>query len=114
MGLQNAMITKLSKAEIRTTHMTGMVADIGIEVGKLFYWNSATPPHDRSPVVADVSKLRILATLTLLFLMGGIAGALGFKHVGFISALPLAVLLAALALVPVVDDLLIGLGHEGP
>ena len=28
MGLQNAVITKLSKAEIRTTHLTGTVTDI--------------------------------------------------------------------------------------
>lgn len=35
MGLQNAMITKISNAEIRTTHVTGMVTDIGIEPGAL-------------------------------------------------------------------------------
>ena len=37
MGLQNATITKLSGARIRTTHLTGMVTDIGIELGKLAY-----------------------------------------------------------------------------
>lgn len=37
MGLQNAMITKISKAEIRTTHVTGLVTDIGIEIGKSLY-----------------------------------------------------------------------------
>ena len=31
MGLQNAIITKISRAEIRTTHVTGLVTDIGIE-----------------------------------------------------------------------------------
>ena len=30
MGLQNALITKISNAEIRTTHLTGMLTDIGI------------------------------------------------------------------------------------
>ena len=35
MGLQNAIITKISHAEIRTTHVTGIVTDIGIELGKL-------------------------------------------------------------------------------
>ena len=40
MGLQNALITKLSKADIRTTHITGIVTDIGIELGKSLYWNS--------------------------------------------------------------------------
>ena len=39
MGLQNALITKISRAEIRTTHVTGLVTDIGIELGKLVYWN---------------------------------------------------------------------------
>src|SRR5690606_6931651 len=41
MGLQNALMTKVSRAEIRTTHMTGIVTDIGIELGRLFYWNKS-------------------------------------------------------------------------
>ncbi|NLT30917.1 MAG: DUF1275 domain-containing protein, partial [Propionibacterium sp.] len=32
MGLQNAIVTKASGAQIRTTHVTGMVTDIGIEL----------------------------------------------------------------------------------
>ena len=52
MGLQNALITKISRAEIRTTHVTGLVTDIGIEMGKLIYWNknkdeSVEFPHSR-------------------------------------------------------------------
>ncbi|MFX1764116.1 YoaK family protein [Paraburkholderia sp. A1RI-2L] len=39
MGVQNAMITKISRAERRTTHMTGIVTDLGIELGKGLYWN---------------------------------------------------------------------------
>lgn len=35
MGLQNATVTKISGARIRTTHVTGMVTDVGIELGKL-------------------------------------------------------------------------------
>lgn len=41
MGLQNALVSKISNAEIRTTHVTGLVTDIGIELGKLVYWNGA-------------------------------------------------------------------------
>ena len=103
MGLQNAIITKLSQAEIRTTHVTGMVTDIGIELGKLFYWNR----HRRAahpPVMADREKLRLLLLLVGLFFTGGVVGALGFKHVGFITTLPLAGLLMFLAAVPVFDD----------
>ncbi len=34
MGLQNAVISKISRSEIRTTHITGTITDIGIELGK--------------------------------------------------------------------------------
>ncbi len=39
MGLQNATVTKLSGARIRTTHITGLVTDLGIELGKLLFVN---------------------------------------------------------------------------
>lgn len=113
MGLQNAMITKLSNAEIRTTHLTGMVTDIGIELGKLCYWNAAAPARTPSRtqarplprVLANRRKLRLLVVLVTLFFAGGIAGALGFKHMGFSATLPLAALLLALIAVPLSDDL---------
>ena len=73
MGLQNAMITKLSRSEIRTTHITGMVTDIGIELGKLFYWNAAKDNADaKQPVRADRAKLIVLTTLVSLFFVGGV------------------------------------------
>jgi uncharacterized membrane protein YoaK (UPF0700 family) len=111
MGLQNAMITKLTRAEIRTTHITGMVTDIGIELGKLFYWNASKHSRVEPLVGAERAKLRLLVTLTSLFLVGGIIGALGFKHVGFIATLPIAALLLTLAFVPMVDDVIVRLRH---
>src|SRR5205807_9288778 len=83
MGLQNAIITKVSHAEIRTTHMTGNTTDLGIELGKLFYWNLDGSSAER--VVANREKLRVHAALIGLFVLGGVAGALGFKHVGYSS-----------------------------
>ena len=104
MGLQNAVITKLSHAEIRTTHLTGMVTDIGIELGKLFYWNH--PAHREQPAVrGNRTRLRLLSALVAFFFVGGIVGAWGFNHVGYISTVPLALLLVALASVPAMDDL---------
>ena len=105
MGLQNAVITKVSHAEIRTTHMTGIVTDIGIELGKLCYWN-ADDGERRPKVLANRGRLALLSLLLLFFLAGGVAGALGFKHVGYLSTVPLAALLCALAIVPPIDDLL--------
>lgn len=105
MGLQNAIITKISKAEIRTTHMTGIVTDIGIELGKLFYWNVSESGPGATAVRADRARLRLLASLLGMFFFGGLAGALGFKYVGFISTLPLSAMLVVLAVVPLMDDL---------
>ncbi|MCV5232039.1 DUF1275 domain-containing protein, partial [Escherichia coli] len=33
-GLQNAMITTFSGAVVRTTHMTGIITDLGIMIGE--------------------------------------------------------------------------------
>ena len=102
MGLQNALVTKLSHAEIRTTHMTGIVTDIGIELGKLLYWN-ADPGRPR--VDANRARLAMLCTLLLCFFAGGAGGAYGFKTIGYLSTVPLALLLCLLAIVPALDDL---------
>lgn len=101
MGLQNAVITKISQARIRTTHVTGLVTDLGIELGKLLYVNRHP---DMQPVRADRERLRVHAQLVLSFLVGGIAGALGFKHLGYVSTLPLALALLLLVLRPLLDD----------
>jgi uncharacterized membrane protein YoaK (UPF0700 family) len=102
MGLQNALVTKLSQAEIRTTHMTGIVTDLGIELGKLAYWNrDALRPR----VAADHGRLRLLAALLLCFFAGGVGGALGFAHAGYLATVPLALFLCVLAIVPALDDL---------
>ena len=103
MGLQNAIITKISQAEIRTTHVTGMVTDIGIELGKAIYWNRRGP--GAGVVQADLEKLWLLTSLVGLFFIGGVVGAIGFKHIGFLATLPLAAVVVVLAAVPVVDDL---------
>jgi uncharacterized membrane protein YoaK (UPF0700 family) len=102
MGLQNAIVTKISGAVIRTTHLTGMVTDVGIKLGRIFYSLLTRMPLAAS---VDMGKLRLLSSLIGLFLLGGVTGALGFKHTGFLFTLPLAVVLMFLAVVPVVDDL---------
>ena len=104
MGLQNAVITKLSRAEIRTTHITGVVTDIGIELGKLAYWN-ASGSVGRPMVLANRSRLRTLSVLLLSFFVGGVVGAVGFKYLGYLSTVPLAMVLITLASVPALDDL---------
>ena len=38
MGLQNATITKISGSVVRTTHVTGVLTDMGLESVQLFLW----------------------------------------------------------------------------
>jgi uncharacterized membrane protein YoaK (UPF0700 family) len=105
MGLQNAVITKVSKAEIRTTHMTGIVTDLGIELGRLVYPNRDAHRNTHHFVQADRDKLVIHASILGLFMAGGIAGALAFRQLGFGAALPIAALLVLMAAPPLWRDL---------
>ena len=93
MGLQNATITKISYARIRTTHATGMITDVGIELGRAIYGRAF-----HAPISADRAKLSILLQLLGTFLLGGIVGALGYGLIGFAFSLPLAAILLSLAL----------------
>lgn len=107
MGLQNAIITKISHSVIRTTHVTGLITDLGIELGKLFYWNVEKEHPSENMVMGNRIKLRLLSSLLFMFFAGGLVGAYGFKHVGFTSTIPLAFMLLILAIVPVLDDVII-------
>jgi uncharacterized membrane protein YoaK (UPF0700 family) len=102
MGLQNAVITKISRAEIRTTHLTGLVTDMGIELGKMAYINHT---NSASPVRANTSKLRLHGKLIGSFFTGAITGAMGFKTLGFITTVPLALTLLMLVARPLWQDM---------
>jgi len=115
MGLQNAVITKVSRAVIRTTHTTGLITDIGIELGKLVYINRPAPaasttrlpeavyPH--APVIANRAKLRLYSMLLAAFFGGGLIGAAGFQWMGYAATMPLALMLLLIALPPLRRDL---------
>ena len=104
MGLQNAIVTKISNSVIRTTHVTGMVTDIGIELGKLIYVNWDRHGEKLPTVRANREKLRVQSTLLILFFVGGLAGAFGFSRMGYAATIPLAAYLFALALLPILQD----------
>ena len=103
MGLQNAVGSKTSGGSIRTTHMTGNITDLGMELGKMLYWNRH--PSTRHPGVRhDRQRAARAGGLLAAFVLGGVAGALGFKHLGFVCVVPLAAVLFVLALPPVSRD----------
>ena len=103
MGLQNAVASKTSGGSIRTTHMTGNITDLGMEIGKLLYWNGKN--EQAAAVHHDRSRMRRAGGLIGMFVFGGVVGALGFKYVGFVCVVPLAALLLALSIPPFMRDL---------
>lgn len=98
MGMQNATITKISNARIRTTHATGMVTDIGIELGRGLFHRLAPAIAARIGTAIDRRKLVILLRLVGAFVLGGVIGAAGYARFGFLFSLPLAAVLLALSL----------------
>lgn len=72
-GLQNGMCTTFSGAVIRTTHVTGILTDIGLIIGQAIF-HKRTRKH--------LWKLKILVPLYTSFCCGGIIGwfAFGLMH----------------------------------
>lgn len=84
-GLQNAMASTYSGAVIRTTHMTGVVTDLGMALG---HWLG------RHPV--DRRRVGLYAILLLGFLCGAVAGGFGFARIGLHALLAPAVFTGAI------------------
>ncbi|RYG47840.1 MAG: DUF1275 domain-containing protein [Chitinophagaceae bacterium] len=73
MGLQNALVTSLSNAVVRTTHLTGLFTDLGIELSQLFFYKEA---QQRERLF---SSIRLRMTIITWFFLGGISGGYGFQ-----------------------------------
>jgi uncharacterized membrane protein YoaK (UPF0700 family) len=104
MGLQNAIMSKMSNSEIRTTHLTGVITDLGIELGRMLYWNRSNRRDAEAYVGARWNRVGIQVAILSMFFIGGIIGALGFKHIGFTTVLPFSLSLFIVALMPLLDD----------
>lgn len=88
LGLQNATVTQITNARVRTTHVTGMVTDIGIGLANLL---------ERHPA-ADRGKLRLHLVTVAAFLGGGLVGVLLYRWLGTALLFVVAGLLATLAI----------------
>jgi uncharacterized membrane protein YoaK (UPF0700 family) len=91
MGLQNAIVTHISDARVRTTHVSGMSTDIGIGLARLMTLSRDEAVVDARLAVA--AKLHLHIGTIASFLVGGILGVMAYHSVGdlsfAISALPL-------------------------
>jgi uncharacterized membrane protein YoaK (UPF0700 family) len=74
MGVQNSLVTRLSGAVVRTTHLTGVVTDLGIETARwIAHWRRKLRGrrYRERPVVA---KIRLHLTILGTFITGAVAG----------------------------------------
>lgn len=93
MGLQNATITRISGGVVRTTHVTGVLTDLGLEIVNMLYWvldrarsgardlpggsgGAEVTPAARHH--APVWRILLLASIFGSFALGSGLGALGF------------------------------------
>ena len=85
MGVQNSLVTRLSGAVVRTTHLTGVITDLGIEAARWFrWWRDAASRRTgirlgfgRNPVSRPAfAKVALLGTIAVAFAVGAVGGGL--------------------------------------
>ena len=87
MGVQNSFVTKISDAVVRTTHLTGLFTDLGIELSYLLFRKKQM---DRKKVITTI-KLRLY--IIWFFFLGGIVGGIFYNQIRFNTLLVAAALL---------------------
>lgn len=85
-GLQNALATTYSGAVIRTTHVTGVLTDLGIMLGSVL-----------RGAEFDRRKLVLLLLIFTGFVCGGVAGSILYAAFAFKALLAPAIICFALA-----------------
>lgn len=98
MGLQNATITRISGAVVRTTHLTGVTTDLGLEGIQYFLWfrdrlmGRGWPRVSRMLRVShrhpEFQRVALLATILGSFVFGAVAGMTLFLHLPGVALLP--------------------------
>lgn len=91
MGLQNSLVTVISNATVRTTHLTGLFTDLGIELSQLFFYKSK---EEQQKLLASI-KLRF--TIIGFFFIGGTISGILYPETN-LRVLLLAVVILVLGL----------------
>lgn len=91
MGLQNALVTRVSRSVVRTTHLTGLFTDLGIELSQLFFYKKSNEQIKLNKSI--FLKLMIISC----FFLGGITGGFIYLRIALKTLLfPVGLLLIAL------------------
>lgn len=77
-GVQNALLTNLSGAVVRTTHVTGMMTDTGLVLGNWIRLGSE---------FKEVWRLKVLVPIITSFILGGAVSSLLFNIFDYVAIL---------------------------
>lgn len=91
MGMQNSLVTKVSQSTVRTTHLTGLFTDLGIELSQLFFYKK---PEQQIKLKSNI-YLRL--SIISFFFVGCVLGGFAYGHLQ-IRTLMLASLVLIIAL----------------
>lgn len=119
MGLQNATITRISGGVVRTTHVTGVVTDLGLELSKLTFRGIGRGRRITAQRAnQDLWRVLLLASILVSFAFGAGLGTLAFDSFEAWSMAPAVAFLAFLMLqdllVPIAAVELRAGDHAGP
>lgn len=92
MGLQNSLVTTISNATVRTTHLTGLFTDLGIELSQLFFYKK----QEQKQKLYSSVKLRL--TIISFFFFGGLFGGIVYTAIN-LYVLAVAALLLLIGLI---------------
>ena len=76
MGLQNALVTQISQSTVRTTHLTGLFTDLGIELSQLFFNKETSEYHKLT------RRIGLRLSIILFFFIGCVIGGFCYKSLG--------------------------------
>lgn len=86
MGCQNATITRISAGVVRTTHVTGVLTDLGLEIAQLLASRRSLRTHDFTTITGHTSsrpqsarRAVLLLSIVGSFALGAALGTLAFE-----------------------------------
>jgi len=94
MGVQNSLVTRISNNTVRTTHLTGLFTDLGIELSQLFFFGQ----KDQRKQLLHSIELRL--AIIFFFFAGCVIGGFLFIRIAYRNL----ILAAALLVVALLSD----------
>lgn len=89
MGLQNALVTRISKSVVRTTHLTGLFTDLGIDLSQILF------RKEKGEKILLKKNILLRVSIISFFFLGCLFGVLSFRYIQLKTLLIAALFLMA-------------------